>query len=189
MKPTTIALALLATLGASVPATWAQPARGQGGAAGGGVFALPPGVKRIISIDAHNMLMVEVERDGKSAYTTMPARHVYSGGLARLFGGTSIPTAQFISPAAGGMGGQMAGRGAGGGIGMTGIGGGFGNQGFGNQGFGNQGFGGQGFGGNLGGLIGAGALGRNSIVNRQVIPSPDSGFDGSVPPVDTPFQR
>lgn len=167
---------LILTLGlvgacALAPATsaLAQPARGANAAqGGGGVFALPQGVKRVVSIDAYNMLMVEVDRDGKSAYVGMPARHVYSGGLARLFGGTVVPTADFVSPGAGGNGqGGMGRGGAGGGnIGLTGVGGGFGGGGFGggNQGFGNAG-------GGIGGVLGGGGFGAGNLVNRQIVPS------------------
>lgn len=69
-------------------------------AGNGGVFRLPPNVKNIVSIDAHNLLIVESEVNGQTQYTPMIIKHVYSGGIARLFGGGVVPTAQFVTPGA-----------------------------------------------------------------------------------------
>jgi len=72
--------------------------RGRGG--NGGVFELPEGVSRVISIDAQNVLLAEMEgEDGQKEYVAIRPRHIYSGGLARLFGGDVIPTEEFVSPA------------------------------------------------------------------------------------------
>ncbi|MDF2439630.1 MAG: hypothetical protein JWN98_614 [Abditibacteriota bacterium] len=72
-----------------------------GGNNGGGVIALPKGVRNVISIDAHNTLLAEVEdATGESSeYVQMQVRHVYSGGIAKILGGTIVPTEQFVSPA------------------------------------------------------------------------------------------
>jgi hypothetical protein len=59
---------------------------------------LPEGVKRVVSIDAYNVLLAETERDGARGFAGIELRHGYSGGYARLFGGTIISTAEFISP-------------------------------------------------------------------------------------------
>ncbi|BCM92287.1 hypothetical protein IAD21_04166 [Abditibacteriota bacterium] len=111
----------------------------------GGTLPLPQGVDRVISIDAYNILLAESkdEDSGDSIYTPIVVRHVYSGGMAALFGGTSIPTAQFVSP-----GSQNGGNGNGngnnnrfgGGVGVGSLGG--GNNGFnqGNNGFNQNGF-------------------------------------------------
>lgn len=66
----------------------------------GGVFQLPPNVKNVVSIDAQNLLIIESEVDGQTQYTPMIVKHVYSGGIARLFGGSIVPTAQFVTPGA-----------------------------------------------------------------------------------------
>ncbi|HEX9996792.1 MAG TPA: hypothetical protein VGB45_06590 [Abditibacterium sp.] len=136
--------------------------RAQG--AGGGALPLPEGVRRVVSIDAYNVLLAEYERDGQRGMSPIIVRHIYSGGVARLFGGTSIPTEQFISPGAtGGAGGAQGGRqgigGNVGGFGATGVGG---NQGGAQGGIGglggvNTGGGAQGttggFGGGFGGFL------------------------------------
>lgn len=162
----TIALLSLSCVMAAPLAGHAQnPARRPAGQ-GGGVLTLPQGVKRVVSIDAYNMLLVEVDRDGKPAYTTMPIKHVYSGGIASLFGGTTIPTAQFVSPAAAGGNGaggtaQRAGRGQG--FGVTGTG--FGNN--------TGGFGGGGNAGGVGGLFGGFGGGLGAVSNFSMAqPSP-----------------
>ncbi len=92
-------------------AAHAQLGQGRGGANNGGgagaALPLPQGVKRVISIDAYNTLLAETQDDsGRQDYTLIPILHVYSGGIAALFGGVSIPTALFVSPgAAAGFGG------------------------------------------------------------------------------------
>lgn len=88
------------------PAAAQQSGRGQNngrnnGQNNGGVIPLPKGVRNVISIDAHNTLLAEVEDDTgqNSEYVQMQVRHVYSGGIAKILGGTVIPTEQFVSPA------------------------------------------------------------------------------------------
>lgn len=114
---------------------------------GGGTLPLPEGVNRVISIDAHNYLLAEVDRDGKTGLAPIIIRHVYSGGIAKIFGGTTVPTNIFISPGAmGGNGGAQTGFGGGGGntggfnTGNTNNGG-FGNANTNAGGFGNGNFG------------------------------------------------
>ena len=109
---------------------------------GGGVLPLPEGVEKVVSIDAFNILIAQSNREGKSELSPIIVRHIYSGGVARLFGGETVPTAQFVSPGAFG--------------GNRGNGGGQGNNSQGNGGGQNGGFGGQlgGFGGGSGGQNG-----------------------------------
>ena len=67
----------------------------------GGVIPLPKGVRNVISIDAHNTLLAEVEDASgqNSEYVQIPVRHVYSGGIAKILGGNVVSTEQFVSPA------------------------------------------------------------------------------------------
>ncbi len=131
----------------------AQPQRGNGnnnfGAQNGAVFQLPPRVKNVVSIDALNMIIIasDGEREGETRYTPSIIQHVYSGGIARLFGGTAVPTAQFATP------GLMNG------VGNNGIGnnGGFGGQ---NNGGNTNGF------GNNGGFNNGGGFGNNGGFNN-----------------------
>ena len=158
----------------------------QRGGQGGGVLPLPKGIDRVISIDAYNELLAEgTNNDGQRTYTPIIVRHVYSGGIAALFGGISIPTEQFISPGAGGRSG--GGRG---GFGVTSVGGG-GNNNFngGGNGFngGGNNFNGNGNGFNVasngnqgfGGITGLNNFGVNgglsSAGNGQIFQTPDGG--------------
>ncbi|MBI3922378.1 MAG: hypothetical protein HY318_13235 [Armatimonadetes bacterium] len=100
----------------------------------------------------------------KPKYARYEVKHIYSGGLAMLFGGTSITTMMVASP-----GGNMSGGGGSGGSGFGGIGGSSGSGGFGGSsgGFGGSsgGFGGSsgGFGGSSGGFGGSsGGFGGSS---------------------------
>src|SRR5688500_13602393 len=82
-------------LGGSYPAQAQQ-------AASEGAIKLPDSVRRVISIDAHNILLAEVgdpEVPAESEYAALIIRHIYSGGIARVLGGTVIPTEIFVSPA------------------------------------------------------------------------------------------
>ena len=176
---------------------------------GGGTLPLPEGVDRLVSVDAYNILLAESkDDDNQSILTPIVVRHVYSGGMAALFGGTSIPTEQFVSPGSlsnGGVGGNggFGVSGFGGNNGFNGGGNGFnqGNQGFnqgfnqGNQGFnqgfnqGNQGFGNQGFNGNFSmnqrgnGVVGFNGSGVNNgfnvAGNGQIFQTPNGGFGTS----------
>lgn len=143
---------------------------------GGGVMPLPEGVKSVVSIDAYNMLLAEVDRDGQQDLAPIIVRHVYSGGIAKLFGGSTVPTEQFVSP--GLMGGNNRGNqtganglnnnnGNGNGFGGGFNGGGSNGGGFNSGGFGGNtgGFGGGGFGGNtnFGGGFGGGNFGAFQI--------------------------
>lgn len=67
--------------------------------AAGGTMQLPKGVTKIVSIDSQNILLVEsVDEDGKKHYNIIQPRHVYSGGLARIFGGSVISTETLVIP-------------------------------------------------------------------------------------------
>ena len=172
-----IQLALAALVFCAAPSAFAQNRgnfNGQGQNRGGqnnGTLPLPKGVNRVVSIDAYNTVIAESQTDlGERVYTPIIIRHVYSGGIAALFGGTSIPTAQFVSPGAmnsnngGGNGGNRGNRVAGS------IGG---NNGF--NGGGNNGFNGNGFNG-ASGFNGTGFNnGFNGAGNGQIFQTPDGG--------------
>ena len=112
-----------------------------------GLLALPPGISQLIAVDAHNSLLAET--DGESGvprqFFGITVRHVYAGGIARLFGGAVVPTAPFVSPyfngGNNGFNNNGAGNGNAGGA-VNGNGAGNGNLGFngGNNNFGNNGF-------------------------------------------------
>lgn len=69
-----------------------------------GVLAPPSPVTNVISIDAHNTLLIESQpqnasqKDANKEYSLAVPLHVYSGGIARLFGGTVVPTEVLILP-------------------------------------------------------------------------------------------
>ncbi len=156
----------------------AQPQRGGDntnfGAQNGAVFQLPQGVQNIVSIDALNTLIIasDGEQPGQTRYTPLRIKHVYSGGIARLFGGLVVPTAQFATPGAfdNGANNNQNGNNNGG---VATVGG-NNNAGFQNGGFGggfqnnNGGFGGGGF--QNGALRGNGfdTLRRNDILSARV---------------------
>ena len=163
----------------------AQPQRGGDntnfGAQNGAVFQLPQGVQNIVSIDALNTIIIasDGEQPGQTRYTPLRIKHVYSGGIARLFGGLVVPTAQFATPGAfvNGANGNQNGNNNGGVATVGGnnnagfqnnnggFGGGFQNN---NGSFGGGGFGGGGF--QNGALRGNGfdTLRRNDILNALV---------------------
>lgn len=123
----------------------------------GGVLPLPEGLESVVSIDAFNILLAQINRDGRRDLSPIIVRHIYSGGVARLFGGSSVPTEQFVTPG-------TFGGGNGGGNGGARGGGGFQNGG--QNGGQNTGFGGggtrggtQGGGQNSGGFGGGGNFG------------------------------
>lgn len=149
LKFTLTLLALSASMGAAHAQLGSNPARQTArGGANGAVFPLPAGVRKIISIDAYNVLMVEVDGPDKKGgeYAIISIQHVYSGGIARLFGGTTVPTEQFVSPGA--LGGGNGGNNRGAGFGVQGVGGNNGNLGGQTGNLGNQNN------GNLGNLFG-----------------------------------
>ena len=64
-----------------------------------GVLQAPAGITGIVSIDAHNTLLVESQAPGEpKQHSLFVVRHIYSGGLARLFGGSIIPTEALVIP-------------------------------------------------------------------------------------------
>ena len=64
-----------------------------------GVLQAPADITGIVSIDAHNTLLVESQAPGEpKQYSLFVVRHIYSGGLARLFGGSIIPTEALVIP-------------------------------------------------------------------------------------------
>lgn len=66
------------------------------------VIQLPPGVDNVVSIDALNTILAETsdpDTGDNEQIIPFSIQHVYSGGIARVLGGTSIPTEQFVSPA------------------------------------------------------------------------------------------
>ena len=141
------------------------------GAQNGAILQLPPGVQNVVSIDAFNMVIIasDGEQPGQTRYTPTRIKHVYSGGIARLFGGFSVPTAQFVTPGAfdnnqnGNQNNNQNG-------GVAAVGGQNNQNGFGG-GFQNNGNFGGGFGGvQNGALLGSGfdTLNRNDIINARV---------------------
>jgi hypothetical protein len=163
----TVQLAVVGALLVGASAAHAQIGSNRAGQRGGATLPLPQGVQQVVSLDAYNTIIAQTQDDdGNRHYTLIPIMHVYSGGIAALFGGVSIPTEVFVSPAGGrsgngNNGGFGGGNGFAGGNGNNGFGG-NGNNGFGgggNNGFGGGngqnpgggGFGGPGFGGGFGG--------------------------------------
>lgn len=109
-------------------------AHAQENAPGEGVLAPPPEISNIISIDAHNYVLVETQDpqqpNAPREYSLAIPKHIYSGGVARVFGGTVIPTEMLVIPQSAMRGGMMNPTG------VTSFGGGnFGSGG--NVGFGN----------------------------------------------------
>jgi hypothetical protein len=62
----------------------------------------PAAVTNIISIDAHNNIIVETQdpqdANAPKEYSLAVPQHVYSGGLARMMGGSVIPTEVLVVP-------------------------------------------------------------------------------------------
>lgn len=133
----------------------------------GGVIPLPKGVRNVISIDAHNTLLAEVEDASgqNSEYVQIPVRHVYSGGIAKILGGTVVSTEQFVSPAFNKQGG-------------------FGNRGNGGNNGGNNGFQGaqQGFNGgnNFNGNNFGNGFGNGYGIGNTTVTGPN-GETGTLP--------
>jgi len=78
-----------------------------------GVLRLPDNVTSITSVDAHNLIILETQEsseldDAPRQYSLYVPRHIYSGALARLFGGTVIPSELLISPGTAGRSGFSA---------------------------------------------------------------------------------
>ena len=186
MKTTLLLVgAALLSAGTSAQAQFGQGNRGnnrgngrntQGN--GGGALPLPEGVERVVSIDAFNILLAQTNRNGQRDLSPIIVRHIYSGGVARLFGGDTVPTELFVTPGA--FGGANNGRNGGGnrgGFGQTGIGGAGGGLGGGIGGFGGAFGGAQNTLGAGGGIIGgtgnvdAGNLSTGNIEAFQVRPS------------------
>ena len=116
-----------------------------------GLLPLPPGIARIIAVDAQNTLLAESDGEtngfangASRQFFGITVRHVYAGGIARLFGGEVIPTAPFVSPFFnqnnGGFNGNNGNN--------QNNNGGFNNGGFNNGNFGNNNFGNNNFGNN-----------------------------------------
>ena len=166
MKP----LFLCAIVGALALPAFCQPRQNQNqnqnnafGQNGGAIFQLPPSVKDVVSVDAQNMVIIVSEKDGETRYTPTIIKHVYSGGIARLFGGTIIPTAQFVTP--GVMSNAQNGQGNGQNNGNQNN---FGNNGFGNNNGQNNGT--VGFGILQSGVFGGGRAANNGPINAQMRP-------------------
>ncbi|MBI3923301.1 MAG: hypothetical protein HY318_17910 [Armatimonadetes bacterium] len=75
-----------------------------------GVLPLPEGITSVVGLDAQNAVVVAAESDGKepARYALIYTKHVYAGGIARLFGGSVIPTSMLASPAFNFSGGQSS---------------------------------------------------------------------------------
>lgn len=72
----------------------------------GAVFPLPDGVQQLTAVDPQNVLIAQTQDvdTGQKGYHLITVRHLYAGGIARLFGGTVIGTQMFVSPAQSGGG-------------------------------------------------------------------------------------
>lgn len=139
MKKLLLVSALTLILGAALHPAKAQNTRSS--MRNDGVLPLPPEVSTVLSIDAHNSVIIGTRdpkdtSDAPEKFTPYSPRHIYSGVLGRLFGGAITTTEEFVIP-------ESALQSGGGALGTGGRSSQFGNQGFGNQGFGNQGFSGQ----------------------------------------------
>lgn len=73
-----------------------------------GALPLPEGVTSVVGLDAQNAVVVAAESGGKepARYALIYTKHVYAGGIARLFGGSVIPTSMLATPASNFSGGQ-----------------------------------------------------------------------------------
>lgn len=119
-----------------------------------GVLTPPPDISTIVSIDAHNALIIGT-RDPQTPnapeeFSLRTPRHVYAGGITRLFGGSIMPTEMFVIPESAFLSGAAGQRSGGqGSLGQNSLGQGFGGGSFGGQGFGaqSQSFGNQNYGG------------------------------------------
>jgi len=126
----TLALAVICTANAHAQSTTEQDA---------GVLTPPPEITSIISIDAHNTVLIESQNpdapNEPKQYSLSVPRHIYSGSIARIFGGTIIPTEVLVIPESA----RRANFGAPGGVSGIGNGGNF-NNGNNNSGGYNNGF-------------------------------------------------
>jgi hypothetical protein len=97
MKNLTMAIMAMATYYFALSAHAQQTA-----APSAGVLAPPPEVSNIVSIDAHNSVLVETQNpqalDEPKQYALALPRHIYSGGVARVLGGSIISTEMLVIP-------------------------------------------------------------------------------------------
>lgn len=98
-----------------------------------GILLPPPEVMTVLSIDAHNSVIIGT-RDPKTPnapekFAPFSPRHIYSGVIGRLFGGAITTTEEFVIP-------ESASYSGAGNMGAN-------RQSSGNQGTGSQGFSGQ----------------------------------------------
>lgn len=79
----------------------AGDAQAQTATRNGGALELPAGIEKLVSIDAHNFVMVQArdkDNPDQSTYAIIAPQHIYSGAIARIFGGTIFSTEQFLVP-------------------------------------------------------------------------------------------
>ena len=92
-----------------------------------GALTPPPEISNIISIDAHNTILVESQNPDSPSepkqYSLHVPRHIYSGAIARLFGGSIISTESMVIPESA----RRSNFGSQGGVSGIGNGGNFGN--------------------------------------------------------------
>jgi hypothetical protein len=162
MKFFKMTMMAMTTLGA-IGAAHAQ----QNPSSGEGVLTPPPEVSNVISIDAHNTILIETQDpqdpDSPKEYSLAIPRHIYSGGVARLLGGSIITTEMLVVPQSA----MRSGNGAFGNNGASGVGNFGGNSA--NNSFNNSGGNGN-FGNNFGGNS---SISSNNSFNR--------GFSNFVP--------
>ncbi len=102
----------------------------------GGMLQLPTGIEALVSIDAHNILIAQTrdtQNPDQRHFARIVPQHIYSGAIARILGGTIIPTEQFLVPG-GALGNGNARRG----VSSTQVGNNSDNNGFGNNLFGGK---------------------------------------------------
>lgn len=67
-----------------------------------GIISLPPEISTVLSIDAHNSAIIGTRDpktpDAPERFSPYSPRHIYSGVLGRLFGGTITTTEEFVIP-------------------------------------------------------------------------------------------
>jgi hypothetical protein len=67
-----------------------------------GVLPASPAIETLVSIDAHNILIIGTRDENapgaQTEYSQVAPRHIYSGGVVRVFGGVVMPAESFVIP-------------------------------------------------------------------------------------------
>ena len=102
MKKVFLTLTALTLCALTAQAQTQRPANATGAqASGNGVLPLPDPIDRVVGLDATNVVLAQTHPTDTepSSMHVIKIKHVYAGGIAMLFGGSTIPTAPFVSPA------------------------------------------------------------------------------------------